>query len=116
MTLANLGHALRELGRRPEALAVYEEAIKRREQFVRDNPGVPSRLCDLAGVLAAASLCTPNGEPYAPRAVDLLRQAVNQGFNDAARLVKDPILEPLRRRTDFIDLLWDLADNPPSKR
>lgn len=113
MTLSNLGQALRELNRRPEALAAYEAALNRREQFVRDNPGSPARLYDVSRLLAAASLCTPDGDPYAARGVGTLRQAIQQGFNDFPKLLKDPELDPLRRRVEYYELLWELADGPP---
>jgi serine/threonine-protein kinase len=45
---------------------------------------------------------------YADRAVDTLRQAVKNGFKDAAHLKKDPDLDPLRQRADFQQLLQDL--------
>ena len=45
---------------------------------------------------------------YAERALALLRQAVQRGFKDAARMKKDPDLEPLRTRDDFKKLLAHL--------
>jgi hypothetical protein len=45
---------------------------------------------------------------YGDRAVEMLRQAVAKGYKDAARLGKDPALEPLRSRPDFQKLLKDL--------
>jgi tetratricopeptide (TPR) repeat protein len=45
---------------------------------------------------------------YADRAVELLRQAVKAGWNDAARLMHDPQLSPLRGREDFKKLIADL--------
>jgi len=112
-TLTNLGHALRDLDRRPEALATYEVALARREQFLRDQPGVPSRMIDLAKVLASASLCAPDAEPYAARAVAVLRNAVGLSFNELPKVLRDPDLEPLRRRGDYVDLVWNFADGPP---
>jgi hypothetical protein len=49
---------------------------------------------------------------YAARAVALLRQAAAAGFTDGEHILKDPDLDALRRRKDFLDFLWDLADTP----
>jgi tetratricopeptide (TPR) repeat protein len=45
---------------------------------------------------------------YAEGALALLRRAVQRGFKDAARMKKDPDLEPLRTRDEFKKLLADL--------
>jgi hypothetical protein len=50
---------------------------------------------------------------YAARAVELLRQAFRKGYTNIAHMLKDPELDPLRRRADYAALLWDLADGPP---
>jgi hypothetical protein len=47
---------------------------------------------------------------YAARAMTLLRQAADAGYKDGQRVLKDPDLDALRRRKDFLDFLWDLAD------
>jgi serine/threonine protein kinase len=49
---------------------------------------------------------------YADRALARLRQAVECGFNDAARMKQNPSLEPLRGRADFKKLLADLEWQP----
>jgi tetratricopeptide (TPR) repeat protein len=112
-TMVNLGHTLRELERRPDALTAYQSAVDRQEQIIRDNGSSPARLYDLARVMAAASLCTPDGEPYAERAVGVLRQAIVEGFRDSAKLLNDREIEPLRRCAEYQELLWGLADSPP---
>jgi len=40
----------------------------------------------------------------------LLRQAFAKGYANVAHMLKDSDLDPLRRRNDYIGLLWDLAD------
>jgi tetratricopeptide (TPR) repeat protein len=45
---------------------------------------------------------------YAYRALALLRQAVESGFKDAAKLRQDPNLEPVRAREEFQKLLAEL--------
>jgi hypothetical protein len=66
--------------------------------------------------MAAASLCAPDSDALAARAIVLLRQATVKDFNEVMKFSREPDLEPLRRRADFIDLLWDLADAPPVKK
>jgi hypothetical protein len=45
---------------------------------------------------------------YADRAMDLLRQAVANGYRDVAQMKKDQSLDPLRQRDDFKTLLEEL--------
>src|SRR5262249_42045417 len=45
---------------------------------------------------------------YAGRSMALLRQAVDRGFKDAARLRQNPALAPLRAREEFRQLLAEL--------
>ena len=47
-------------------------------------------------------------EPYAGRAVELLRQAVAKGYKDIAHLKRDKDLDALRQRGDFKLLLAGL--------
>ena len=49
---------------------------------------------------------------HAARAIALLRQAFAKGYTDVAHMQKDADLAPLRRRSDYAALLWDLADAP----
>jgi serine/threonine protein kinase len=62
---------------------------------------------------AAAKDDAALAERYAARAVTMLRQAFIKGWTDIAHMVRDSDLDSLRRRPDFADLLWDLADLPP---
>jgi tetratricopeptide (TPR) repeat protein len=45
---------------------------------------------------------------YADRAMAMLGQAVERGYRDAARMKKDPALEPLRGRQEYQKLLAEL--------
>jgi hypothetical protein len=47
--------------------------------------------------------------------VELLRQAVQQGYKDVAHMKKDPDLDALRQRPDFRQLLADLEAKAPGK-
>jgi tetratricopeptide (TPR) repeat protein/tRNA A-37 threonylcarbamoyl transferase component Bud32 len=86
-------------------------------------PGLtPAQVYDLACVYAlaaggAAALSPADAERAAARAVVTLRRAAAAGFADTAHLLADPDLSTLRRRDDYAELLWDLADwqsNRPS--
>ncbi len=54
-------------------------------------------------------------EEYARGAVELLRQAVQQGFRDAQALRSEPDLSALRSRADFQELLRKLAESSKFK-
>ena len=47
-------------------------------------------------------------QAYADRAMATLRQAVQNGYKDAAHMKKDTDLDPLRSRLDFQKLLKEL--------
>jgi serine/threonine protein kinase/tetratricopeptide (TPR) repeat protein len=68
-----------------------------------------------AYALVAAKLQPADADRAAARAVDLLCQAFATGYRDVAHMLKDSDLDSLRRRDDYADLLWDLADRPPAK-
>ena len=45
---------------------------------------------------------------YADRALALLRQAISKGYQDAASMKKDTLLDPMRSRPEFQKLLDEL--------
>ena len=49
---------------------------------------------------------------HAARAVALLRRAIVKDYADIPHLLADADLAPLRRRADYAELLWDVADTP----
>ncbi|MBI3466206.1 MAG: serine/threonine protein kinase [Planctomycetes bacterium] len=55
-----------------------------------------------------AEKCQDLAGQLTDRAMDMLRQAVERGFNDAAHIKKDTDLDPLRPRDDFQKLLAEL--------
>src|SRR5262249_21353974 len=69
---------------------------------------------DFACVYALASArIADKQQEYADRAMELLRQAVKAGYNDAAHMRKDTDLDPLRMQADFQQLIEQLeAKNP----
>ncbi|MGH7128618.1 MAG: tetratricopeptide repeat protein, partial [Planctomycetaceae bacterium] len=52
----------------------------------------------------------PLREQYAEKAVETLRQAIDQGYEGHALLEKDPDLQPLHGRPDFVKLLDRLKE------
>jgi hypothetical protein len=70
-----------------------------------DGPALEgmARLCALASAAVAGDL----REPYAARAVALLRQAVAKGYQDIVYLKEGTDLAALRERPDFQKLLVD---------
>jgi serine/threonine-protein kinase len=98
-------------GRPAQATAAVEDLL----QPGNPDPGTlynAARVYTLAAAWAAkaASPGTSSlrAEQYARRAVALLRQAVQRGWKDLARLKKDPGLDGLRPRPDFQQLLREL--------
>jgi hypothetical protein len=52
---------------------------------------------------------------YGAGAMRLLRLASQKGYADAGNVLKDHDLDPIRRRADFPDFLWGLANAGPLK-
>jgi len=103
-----LGRAdcLARMGRGAEAVPVAQRAAAA-------NDAGADVLCYCAGIFALAAGHDPAaGDRYAARAVDYLRRALARGYDDIPHLLADQDLAPLRRRADYADLLWDLADVP----
>jgi serine/threonine protein kinase len=75
-----------------------------------DAAGMLSSCAILAGKDTGLSAAKSKelARSYSERALTLLRQAVERGFKDAARMKKDPHFEPLRERSEFRKLLGEL--------
>jgi hypothetical protein len=52
-------------------------------------------------------------QEYADRAIELLHQAVQAGWKDAAHMKKDTDLDPLRDRSNFQKLLREFDEKTP---
>ncbi len=52
---------------------------------------------------------------YADQAMDLLKKAVNAGYNNAAHMAQDTDLDPIRGRDDFKTLIEELAKKSPAR-
>jgi serine/threonine protein kinase/Tfp pilus assembly protein PilF len=98
----------------------HAEASKAAEELPRILPDGWEEYHRAAGYLArcvplaakdpmpAAETSKELAQSYANRAVQLLREAIQKGWKDAAHARKDPHLDPLREREDFKKLLADL--------
>jgi serine/threonine-protein kinase len=107
---ASRAKALARAGDVARAVAEAEAVVG-----VKDADLEARYLC-VCAFAAAAAQDTPDAERYAARAVALLRQSFVQGYTDVAYVLKDPDLDVMRRRSDYIALLWDLADGLPPTR
>ena len=59
----------------------------------------------------ASSMATDRDrEVYCVRSISLIRQAVAKGWKNFSQLLTDANLNTLRGRTDFWDLIWDIAE------
>ncbi len=94
--------ALAQHGRYAEATASADSLATR---WPNDGPTLYGCAC----VHALAAGAVKGDAVLAARAVALLRQAAIAGYRDGEHFLKDPDLDALRRREDFIQLLWDLA-------
>jgi serine/threonine-protein kinase len=99
------------IGQPAEAVAAAEEVLKlgNPDRHTRYNAACVYSLA----VAQAMKQAPPNtsslrAERYARRAVALLRQAVQQGFQDVGHIKKDSDLDALRGRDEFKQLLAQL--------
>jgi hypothetical protein len=74
------------------------------------SPDVLYALACVDALVAARTTDAGKGEPYAARAVDLLRQASGHGYDPAAGMKTDSALAGLRARADFRKLAAELAE------
>jgi hypothetical protein len=97
------------------------------QECCRSAPASPTELPRVAGVLArCASLVERDGslhsekaaelaKAYGDGAMDLLRQAVAEGFKDAAYLRKCTDFSALRSRADYIKMVAQLEARSEAK-
>jgi serine/threonine-protein kinase len=111
--------ALARAGQHSEATAAVAELL---ELGNADRGTLYGAACVYARAAAqAAKEASKNtnsllAEQYARRAMTLLRQAVQKGYQDVAQMKKDKDLDGLRARDDFRELLAQLEQNVgPSK-
>jgi hypothetical protein len=104
---------------RLDALALYgrhTEAVAAAADLARRWPedSVTQYGCARVHALAAGAVKSDEtlANRYAAGAVALLRTAAKAGFQDGQLLLKDPDLNALHGRKDFMDLLGDPAKKP----
>jgi tetratricopeptide (TPR) repeat protein len=77
-------------------------AVNEVEELRKKPCGSPEHLYNFACIYSVASgKFGDRKEEYAGKAIQLLRQAVNAGYSDAAHIKQDSDLDPLRDRADF---------------
>jgi serine/threonine protein kinase/tetratricopeptide (TPR) repeat protein len=98
---------LNGLGRTAEARREADEAMA--------DPSAPPGIIYYCACTTSQSSAAPGAtaaESQAARAVQLLRKAIVKGYADIGQLLADSDLAPLRKRADYAEFLWDLADMP----
>jgi serine/threonine protein kinase len=100
----------------------HEGAVKEAAELVRIGQGQAATFCAAADVLAVcvrtvlADTSVPEarrrelGQAYADQAMDLLRKAVQKGYQGIGQFQNNPDLDPLRSRADFKKLLAELKE------
>jgi hypothetical protein len=90
-----------------------EELARFGNDSANDTYTAACMLCTCTNLVArdaqlAVAMRQELAQSHADRALVLLRQAVALGFKDVASLRKNPDLEPLRARPEFLKLLDEL--------
>jgi hypothetical protein len=120
-TLRTLAEVFLAQGEHAEASANANQLAEAAVDLAQDRY---KAACLLAGCvpLAAKDSKLPEARrqeltrEYADRAMTVLRQAVADGYKDAAQMRKDPALDPLRNRDDFKKLLANLEKAPATPK
>jgi tetratricopeptide (TPR) repeat protein len=105
----------RELsGRHEEALAyiraveqVLDQSLQALPRMVLYDIACAHGLWSVAGQDGA--IASAEREPRARRAIAALRRAVTEGHGDLDQIRRDPVMDPLRPRADFQELILDLS-------
>jgi serine/threonine-protein kinase len=105
-----LGGAYGLIGRFAAATGRHDEAFAAIIERERLWPGNAKQLLFVVEDFARLAKVAPTHDSKAAeRAITVLRQATAAGFHDEARLRNDPALAVLRERTDFQQILAELA-------
>jgi tetratricopeptide (TPR) repeat protein len=112
-----LTHRLRHFEKSKDAVGCQQTAVMWEKLNRTDADSLYMAACYRA-VTSTVAGQTPGTDATqlvdaeANRAMDWLRKAITAGYRDISHLLADDDLVPLRRRADYADLLWDLADIP----
>jgi predicted Zn-dependent protease len=92
------------------------EAIVELEELTKAGTWPAGQWYDFACLYAQASArSAEKKKAYGDRAMEMLRQAVKAGYNNADRMAKEGAFDVLRGRDDFKTLLGELGAATPSK-
>jgi tetratricopeptide (TPR) repeat protein len=98
----------------------HDEALKEADELTRaGKPGLDVLFNGAAvfGIaVEAVKSDPPRTEACAKRAIELLRQAVEAGFDDAAFLQKDPDFAPVRQRPEYLQIVEELENRAKKKQ
>jgi serine/threonine-protein kinase len=114
-SLKGLGATHLADGRAADAVAAWRRAVAIGEQVRSPYVELFYYLAGCHAFLGAAAGVPGSGLPARDgpvelkRAIDALRRAIASGYCDVNWIRRDPDLDPLRSRSDFQDLLLDLA-------
>jgi eukaryotic-like serine/threonine-protein kinase len=93
----------------------YEQAIALIDQLKQDGVNgfyqEAARACALASAAAQSDIALANR--YAAQAIELLQSAAVGDCAIVVLVLNDPDFIVLRRRADFAEFLWDLAESSP---
>jgi serine/threonine protein kinase/tetratricopeptide (TPR) repeat protein len=103
--------ALAEVERRRGRAVEMATATRERFKYVAQTPDAVFGVARDLAVAAGLATDPARRRDVAGQSLEALRQAVALGYRDAARLRKDPVLDPLRSLDGFSKLLSDL-DRP----
>jgi hypothetical protein len=82
--------------------------LERKQLWAKDPAQLGAAAADLALCIPLAAADQAERRRYADLALDTLRQAIGQGFQDARALKEDVAWQPLRTRAEFQELLTAL--------
>jgi hypothetical protein len=114
---ANLALSWQELGRHAELARAATELPGVSPQGWKENPRAAAHLSRCAALAAQdTELEEPRraevAQAYADQAMQLLREAVRQGYKDVKHLKTNSDFKPLAARADFQELVSQLEKQP----
>jgi hypothetical protein len=118
--LSGLGHAHARTGdlagsaaELRQAIAIWNRSLSSSSESRYVEAGCHAILAGLSGK-PGSEVTPPAAEQEARKAIEMLKESIESGYRTAAEVRADPSFQPLAGRSDFENLLRDLAlpDNP----
>jgi tetratricopeptide (TPR) repeat protein len=122
-TCNSLGALFSKLGRWGEGEKQYQKALSINNKLAAEFPDVSAFRSAAAETLyhfgclyaVRCGKAKYKKQELEDRAMELIKHAVKEGYNDAAHIAKDADLEPLRSRADFRELLHSVLNPKPKE-